>query len=143
MKNLVIVNEHSHRIEYLSPTVEGHKHDQKLADASQLQWPPESTLIQDQAVEGDEVPGASHYQPQKKPRGGELSPLQQTLNSVISGGRRVVEHVLAGLKRCRIVKDIFRNTTEPFDDLVMEMACGLHNLRIKSRNTHLGTETVH
>ena len=142
MKNLVIVNEHSHRIEYLSPTVEGKKHDKKLADDSQLQLPPESTLIQDKAFEGYEVPGATHYQPQKKPRGGELSPLQQTLNSVISGVRMVVEHVIAGLKRCRIVKDIFRNTTEQFDDLVMEMACGLHNLRVKSRNTPQPTETI-
>jgi hypothetical protein len=45
----------------------------------------------------------------------------------------VVEHVIAGVKRCRIVKDVFRNTTEAFDDLVMELACGLHNFRVNFR----------
>lgn len=133
-KNLVIVNEESQRIEYLGPTVEGKKHDKKLADESQLTLPPTATVIKDKGFEGYEVPGgACHYQPQKKPKGGELSPLQKTLNSVISGVRIVVEHVIAGIKRCRIVKDIFRNTMEQFDDLVMEIACGLHNFRVKFR----------
>ena len=45
----------------------------------------------------------------------------------------VVEHVLAGVKRCRIVKDVFRLTTEGVSDLVMEIACGLHNLRVSCR----------
>jgi hypothetical protein len=30
-----------------------------------------------------------------------------------------VEHALAGVKRCRIVKEVFRNTKEPLSDLVM------------------------
>lgn len=143
VKNLVIVNEHSHRIEYLSPTVEGKKHDNKLADESQLVLPPSTTVLKDKAVEGYEVPGACNYQPQKKPRGGELSPLQKTLNSVISGVRIVVEHVIAGLKRCRVVTDIFRNTAEQFDDLVMEIACGLHNLRVTFRKTHGVAKTTY
>jgi hypothetical protein len=133
-KNLVIVNEKTQHIDYLSPTVEGKKHDKKLAEESQLSLPPTATVIKDKGFEGYEVPGgACHYQPQKKPRGGELSPLQKTINSVISGVRIVVEHVIAGIKRCRIVKDIFRNTMEQFDDLVMEIACGLHNFRVTFR----------
>jgi hypothetical protein len=134
VKNLVIVSDESQRIEYLSPTVEGKKHDKKLAEESQLTLPPTATVIKDKGFEGYEVPGgACHYQPQKKPRGEELSPLQKTLNSVIAGVRSVVEHVIAGIKRCRIVKDIFRNTMEQFDDLVMEIACGLHNFRVTFR----------
>jgi hypothetical protein len=38
-----------------------------------------------------------------------------------------VEHALAGVKRARIVKDVLRNTKERFSDLVMAVACGLHN----------------
>jgi hypothetical protein len=45
----------------------------------------------------------------------------------------VVEHVLAGVKRCHIVRDVFRNTAVQFDDLVMEIACGLHNFRAMLR----------
>lgn len=136
LKNLVIVAEDSQRVNYLGPTVEGKKHDKKLADESQLSLPPTATVIKDKGFEGYEVPGACNYQPQKKPRGGELSPLQKTLNSVISGVRIVVEHVIAGVKRCRIVKDIFRNTMEHFDDLVMEIACGLHNFRVTFRKSN-------
>jgi hypothetical protein len=31
----------------------------------------------------------------------------------------VIEHIISGIKRCRIVKDIFRNTKEKYDDLVI------------------------
>ena len=53
----------------------------------------------------------------------------QFLNAIISGVRIIVEHVIAGIKRFRIVKDVYRNTKQNFDDLVMEIACGLHNFR--------------
>jgi hypothetical protein len=33
-----------------------------------------------------------------------------------------------------LVKDTFRNTKEGFSDLVMEVACGLHNLRVTCRH---------
>jgi hypothetical protein len=56
------------------------------------------------------------------------------LNHLISSARAVVEHMLAGVKRCRIVKEVLRLTTEGISDLVMEMACGLHNLRVSCRH---------
>lgn len=46
----------------------------------------------------------------------------------------VVEHALAGVKRCRIVKDLLRLTRTGIADLVMEIACGLHNLRVDCRH---------
>ena len=48
--------------------------------------------------------------------------------------RVVVEHVIAGVKRCRIVKDVLRLTTADISDRVMEIACGLHNLRVSCRH---------
>jgi len=48
--------------------------------------------------------------------------------------RILVEHVIAAVKRCRIVHDVFRNTKAHFDDLVMEIACGLHNFRTTLRS---------
>ena len=56
------------------------------------------------------------------------------LNHRISSGRVVVEKVIAGLKRCRMVTDVLRLTTEGISDLVMEIACGLHNLRMRCRH---------
>jgi len=46
----------------------------------------------------------------------------------------VVEHTIAGVKRCRIVKDVLRLTKAGVSDLVMEIACGLHNLRVSCRH---------
>jgi hypothetical protein len=56
------------------------------------------------------------------------------LNKVIAKIRIIIEHVIAGVKRCRIVKDVFRNTKANFADLVMEIACGLHNFRFAHRH---------
>jgi len=53
---------------------------------------------------------------------------------LLSTERIVVEHTLSGVKRCHIVKDLFRNTKVGFTDLVMEVACALHNLRLDFRH---------
>jgi len=54
-------------------------------------------------------------------------------NKLISSVRIVVENVIAGVKRCRIVKEVLRLTKEQISDVVMEVACGLHNLRVTFR----------
>ena len=56
------------------------------------------------------------------------------LNHLFSSARVVVENVIAGVKRCRIVKEVLRLTTDGISDLVMEIACGLHNLRVSCRH---------
>jgi hypothetical protein len=58
----------------------------------------------------------------------------QLLHHLFSSARVVVEHVIAGVKRCRIVKDVLRLTKDGMSDLVMEIACGLHNLRVSCRH---------
>jgi hypothetical protein len=55
-------------------------------------------------------------------------------NRIFSRVRVVVEHVIAGVKRCRIVKDVLRLTTKGISDVVMEIACGLHHLRVSCRH---------
>jgi hypothetical protein len=56
------------------------------------------------------------------------------LKHLISRARVIVENVIAGVKRWRIVQDVLRLTTEGIADLVMESACGLHNLRVSCRH---------
>ena len=56
------------------------------------------------------------------------------LNHLVSRVRIVVENVIAGVKRCRRVKDVLRLTKAGISDLVMEIACGLHNLRVSCRH---------
>jgi DDE superfamily endonuclease len=63
-----------------------------------------------------------------------LSVEDKWLNRLLSSARVVVEHSIAGVKRCRIVKDVLRLTREGVSDMVMEIACSLHNLRVSSRH---------
>jgi hypothetical protein len=63
-----------------------------------------------------------------------LSVEEQFLNHLFSSARVVVANVIAGVKRCRIVKDVLRLTTDGIADLVMEIACGLHNFRVSCRH---------
>ncbi|MBF0230046.1 MAG: IS5 family transposase, partial [Desulfamplus sp.] len=58
---------------------------------------------------------------------------QKDENRRISKIRVRIEHVVSGVKRYRMVKDRFRNWVRGFRYLVMEIACGLHNLRLKFR----------
>lgn len=55
------------------------------------------------------------------------------LNRIFSSARVVVEHTISGVKRCRIVKDVLRLSKEGISDCVMEVACGLDNLRVSFR----------
>jgi len=66
-----------------------------------------------------------------------LTPGQKRHNRKLSRVRVRVEHAIAGVKRSRIVKDLLRNTKERFSDLVMVVACGLHNLRVRRRKRRL------
>jgi hypothetical protein len=87
--------------------------------------------------QGYQPPGITIDQPKKKPKGQELTVAEKAENQMISRIRIVVEHIISGVKRCRIVKDIFRNTKAFFADQVMEIACGLHNFRTILRDQTL------
>jgi len=132
-KNLVVSSRR--KIVYLGETSPGSVHDKKLADESGLCYPPGTLLLKDTAFQGHEPPGTETLQPKKKPRGRELHPIQKTINQLISRVRVGVEHVICGIKRCHIVTDTFRNRRRGFVDQVMEVASGLHNLRVATRTT--------
>ena len=133
VKNNMIVTLGNRRVEYLGYTWEGKKHDKKICDSEGHEFPEGSTLYRDTGYQGYEPTSVHTRQPRKKPRGRELTQEEKEQNSLISSMRIVVEHVICGVKRCRVVKDVFRNTRDKFADLVMEIACGLHNLRTSYR----------
>jgi hypothetical protein len=133
IKNNIIVTVEGRKISYLSGTYEGKRHDKKICDDEELAFPEKTVVNQDTGFQGHGPEGVIIKQPKKKPRGGELSLEEKNQNSIFSSIRIVVEHVISGIKRCRIVKDVFRNTKENYDDLVMEISCGLHNFRTEHR----------
>ncbi len=64
-KNLVLVNRHSQKVVYLSPTQPGRKHDKKLADEAAIVYPPGATLGKDTGFQGYSPPGVLAWQPKK------------------------------------------------------------------------------
>lgn len=139
VKNLIIIGNDDREVKYLSDTVEGKKHDKKAMDESIIVFPKDSTVYQDTGFQGHDPEDVNTVQPQKKPRGKELTSEEKQTNSLISSVRVVVEHVIAGIKRLHIVKSVFRNTKDDYDDLVMLLACGLHNFRNFNRNSVLAS----
>src|SRR5258708_40291523 len=89
-KNLVLVNTHSLKVVYLSPTQPGKKHDKKLADEAAIAYPPAATLGKDTGFQGYEPPHILAWQPTKKPRGQDLAPADVFLNALLSSARMVV-----------------------------------------------------
>lgn len=65
VKNNVLANACC-KIIYLTPTVEGKKHDKKLADESNYQLPKGSQLLQDTGFQGFSVEEVEIIQPKKK-----------------------------------------------------------------------------
>ena len=63
-----------------------------------------------------------------------MSVSEKFLNGLFSSVRVVVEHSICGIKRCRIVKEVLRLRRVGISDRVMEIACGLHNLRVSWRH---------
>ena len=142
IKNNLIVHSDSRKVCYLSRTVEGKKHDKKICDEEGYCFPDNSLLLQDTGFQGFAPDNVIVLQPKKRVKGQELTVAEKTINRIISSSRIVVENVIAGVKRCRIVKDVFRNTKEHFDNLVMEIACGLHNFRVEYRSPLQNTKIV-
>jgi DDE superfamily endonuclease/Helix-turn-helix of DDE superfamily endonuclease len=130
IKNNVVTDKRTGKIKGLSPTVEGKRHDKKVADDQHWDFPPGSKLWQDTGFQGYHPQNVNTFQPTKKPKGRELTPEEKLANTAISQDRIPIEHTFSGVKAFRIVHDVFRNVREGFDDLVMEITCGLHNFRL-------------
>jgi len=133
VKNLVITETKTKKIKVLSPTVAGKQHDKSLADEQAYSYPKGSRLYKDTGFQGYEPKNTSTKQSKKKPRGKELSDQDKDLNRCIAKVRIGVEHSIGCAKIYHIVRDTLRHHLEGFADRVMEIACGLHNLRIETR----------
>ena len=113
---------------YQHPVVEeaARRQSSKLETAS---GPAPVMVEKDTGFQGYEPEGVTTLQPKKKPKGGELTPQEKEANRRISRVRVRVEHSIAGVKVFRVTRDVYRNLRTDFEDMVMETACGLHNLR--------------
>jgi hypothetical protein len=118
------------RILWLSATYDGSVHDKKICDQQPLHLPNGITLWQDTGFLGHKPENVQVKMPTKKPKGKELTDEQKSNNKLIASFRVLVEHAICGVKKIRIVKERFRCHKFGFDDMVMLIACGLHNFRM-------------
>ena len=65
-KNLLLANENTKKIVYLSVTVEGKKPDKKLAEESKISYPANASLTKDTGFQGYQPKGVFNQQPKKR-----------------------------------------------------------------------------
>lgn len=133
IKNIVITEKNTKKVKFLSNTYEGKRHDKSIADEENYDFPRESKVWKDTGFQGYEPPDVITFQPKKKPKGKELTPEEKEQNRSISKERIGIENSIGGVKIYHIVRDIFRNHRENYNDLVMETACALYNFKVESR----------
>lgn len=132
-KNIVIT-EKNKRIGFLSKTEGGKNHDFPMLKqyASPDNMPKNIKKHLDLGFKGfdNQFPGHKMSMPKRKPRNKELTEFSRKQNKKKSAIRVLVENAIAGIKRLRIVTDVFRNKKKNFDDQTMLISCGLWNYHL-------------
>lgn len=130
----VFISTKEKRINFLSKTKGGKENDFTiLKKESPPDCLPKSVKKHvDLGFQGFErqFPGHNVSMPKRKPRTRELTKFAKEQNKKKSSVRVLAEHALAGVKRLRIVSDVFRNRKDNFDDQVMLVSCGLWNYHL-------------
>lgn len=140
VKNSVLNDEnqfiHFAGLTFPGPTNDKTIADQEIPDFSSLQeW--ELWFTKDKGYQGYVPKGVHLLEPFKATKNNPLTKLQKEYNTWLASIRIVGEHVMSGIKRCRIVKDELRYFSSTFRDNVFFLACGLHNFRVTRRkNTY-------
>lgn len=132
-KNIVITDKKK-RIGFLSKTEGGKNHDFTMLKkhASPDNMPIQIKKHLDLGFKGfqNQFSGHKVSMPKRKPRTKELTEFAKEQNKKKSSIRVLVENALAGVKRLRIVTDVFRNKKKNFDDQAMFISCGLWNYHL-------------
>mgnify|MGYP001573049112 CR=1 FL=1 len=118
---------------YLSPTYPGSVHDKNICKEEELIFSKKVPVLADSGFQGLYSETAHIILPHKKSKNHDLSQRQETHNRWVSKIRARIEHIIASVKRFRIVKETFRYRLYPKEDTVMLIACALHNLIIKAK----------
>ena len=126
-------------IRFMSATYAGKWHDKALVDDEQYTLPAGSVLYQDMGFQGFAIDHVTVQQPTKKPRGGELTSDHKEENRRIAREKMRIEHTIGSVKRCRIIKDKLRYWQDTVRDMLMAIAAGLHNWRLRYRPWHYET----
>jgi len=133
VKNIIITHPKTNAVLFLGKTQYGKTHDKTCMEDEDIKCRNPIKMLTDLGFLGLQIFNMLIYMPKRKPRGKELTEQEKVINGIISSVRVRVEHAIAGVKRNRSVSDICRNTREEIPDLLMSIACGLHNERVAHR----------
>jgi hypothetical protein len=109
---------------------EGSVHDKTIWDELEVNIK-EHSLLLDSGFEGAEKQCSTVITPFKKTKGKELSDSKKDINTGISKKRAIIENVFEMIKRLRMIRDKIRIKGFDKRHLVMRIATGIHNLRIR------------
>jgi hypothetical protein len=130
VKNVLMIDA-ALTILFFSDTSAGSTHDKRIADATPDPLPAGSRLLQELGFLAFTLNHVEIIMPTRKPRGRKLTRGQKSANRYIARRRVRIEHVNSSVKRCRIVHDTSRLRKVGVRDVVMEVCCALHNLRLR------------
>jgi len=116
---------------FLNVTDAGSTHDQRSAEATPYLLPAGSRLLQELGVPALTLPHVAGSMPTKKPRGRQRTRAQNTVKQRMARRRVRLEHVNSRVKRCRLIHDTNRLRRAGVRDLIMEVYCGLHHVRVR------------
>ena len=108
----------------------GSVHDKKMADQSGFSLSATTVLLADSGFQGLDIGAATVLLPCKKPRKKERPEHERQWNHFLAKVRVSIENAFANVKTFRIVKEVIRLKKPETRDRVMEIACGLANLRL-------------
>lgn len=128
----LITNDHRKYILHLSELAPGSKHDYQMFKESELGEALDIPIAVDLGFQGicKDYPQLDVLIPFKKPKGGKLSDEEKEINQQIASTRVLSEHAIGGVKRLRVLSDVFRNRVDGMLDKVMYLGCGLWNLHV-------------
>ncbi|MHB8261051.1 MAG: transposase family protein [Bacteroidia bacterium] len=121
----------SREIVYLSPIYAGSIHDKKICDLEGLSFSKKTLLMADLGFLGLTSEMAQIVIPHKHKKNQRLTDEQEQWNGWVSKIRVKIEHVIVSIKIFRKVKETFKGRLFAREDIVILIACGLHNLELK------------
>jgi len=115
----------------LSETYAGSTPDTRIAEATPYPLPAGRRLRQDLGCLALTLDQVAMIMPMRKPRGRALTRSQKAANRRIARRRLRIEHINSRVKRCRIVHDTNCLRKAGVRDMVMEVCCALHTVRVR------------
>jgi DDE superfamily endonuclease len=116
---------------FLRETSAGSTHDQRMAEATPAPWPAGSRRLQDLGFLAFTLDPVESLMPTRKPRGRARTRRQKAANRRIARRRVRIAPVNRRVKRCRIVHDTCRLRQAGVRDVVMEVCCAVHHVRVR------------